>query len=273
MGATIMEKIPVTIGILTYNSEESLERCLESVKNFRDILIADGGSTDGTLAIAQQYGARVITQSQQGKPITDFALERNLLLDAAQEDWFFYLDSDEIASPEFIVDVATAVFNSMGPKVYQVRYQIVSEDLSVQYKTLIPYFQPRFFSTKIGARFIRKVHERITWDRKRFPAGMINGPWYVPLDDQLDFTVYREKVWHRLPIMVEEWEPSFIGLIQKGIWEPLVSSIKQVLKMILLRVRFSSKEIIPLKYEFYRLYSQWVIVQAVWKRYFRSTSS
>ena len=109
MDVTHMEKIPVTIGILTFNSVKTLARCLESVKDFKDILIADGGSTDDTLAIAGRYGARTITQSQVWKPIVDFSLERNRLLDGAREDWFFYIDSDETVSPELAQAMRKAV--------------------------------------------------------------------------------------------------------------------------------------------------------------------
>jgi glycosyltransferase involved in cell wall biosynthesis len=52
-----MEKIRCSVGILTYNSGKNLRRALESVKNFSNIIIADGGSTDDTLQIAAEYGA------------------------------------------------------------------------------------------------------------------------------------------------------------------------------------------------------------------------
>jgi glycosyltransferase involved in cell wall biosynthesis len=261
-----MEKIPVTVGILTYNSEKTLSRCLESLKYFRDIVIADGGSTDRTLEIAKKYNVRVIPQSQEGKPIEDFSLERNRLLDTAKEDWFFYLDSDEVVSPEFVDGVCFAV-RAGRHKVYQVRYVLTSPDLSIRYHTAVPYYQPRFFSTKIGARFIKKVHEKIEWDKKMFPTGKIEGPWLVPLDTQLDFQVYKEKVDHRIPLIVAEWDPSFFGALRKGFYEPLKNALKILLKSLYLHMCYPSKELVPLRYEFYRIYSQWVIAKTVWKRY------
>ncbi len=266
MGARMTEKIPVTIGILTLNSEQTLSRCLESVKHFRDIVIADGGSVDKTLQIAQQYGARIIEQSQKGKPITDFSLERNRLLDAAQEDWFFYLDSDEVVSQEF-VDEVSSVINTGTQKVYQVRYMLTSPDLSVRYRTALPYYQPRFFSTHIGARFIKKVHERVAWDKEKYPPGKIEGPWLVPLDIQLDFAVYKQKVDHRLPLLVEGWQPTLFGAMTKGVIVPIVTAVKSILKMLYLRLRFPSRELVPFRYEIYRLYSQWVMMRSVWKRW------
>jgi len=266
MGITYMEKISVTIGILTYNSGKTLARCLESVKDFRDILIADGGSTDDTLEIAKRYGARIITQSQEGKPITDFSLERNRLLDEAQEDWFFYVDSDETVSLELVQAMQKAI-EAGEFKVFRVRYVVTSADFSVKYRTIVPYYQPRFFSTKIGARFTNKVHERIMWDKSKHPVGTIDAPWYVPLDVQLDFRIYREKVDHRLPLLVERWSPTLSGAIRKGIYEPLLTTFKHLIKIIYLHVRFPAKELVPLRYDFYRIYSQWVMAKCVWRTY------
>ena len=57
-----MEKIACTVEILTWNSEKTLKACLESVKDFDDIIILDGNSTDKTLEIANNYRARIIKQ-------------------------------------------------------------------------------------------------------------------------------------------------------------------------------------------------------------------
>jgi len=40
--------IKATVGILTFNSAKYLHHCLNSVKDFNEILIVDGGSKDGT---------------------------------------------------------------------------------------------------------------------------------------------------------------------------------------------------------------------------------
>ena len=47
--------INATVGILTFNSAKYLDNCLKSVKNFKEILIFDGGSNDNTLNIAKKY--------------------------------------------------------------------------------------------------------------------------------------------------------------------------------------------------------------------------
>ena len=133
-------KIPATIGILTYNSEKNLARALASVKDFAEVIIADGGSTDATLAIAREHGARVISQSNPGHPISDFAQERNLTLAAATQPWFFYLDSDEIMSPELVEYIRTITGDMKNSySAYRVRYLKTNDDESKIYRTYREY--------------------------------------------------------------------------------------------------------------------------------------
>ncbi|MBI5913476.1 glycosyltransferase [Candidatus Azambacteria bacterium] len=269
-----MEKnncIPCSVGILTYNSCKTLERCLESLRGFCEIVIADGGSIDATLDIAKKYDCTIITQSRQGHPIDDFSLERNRTLDAAAHDWFFYLDSDEMISPE-LKEEMRAICQAKEPAVfiYNVPYQLVSEDLRVKYWSFKTYYQPRFFNKRSGARFTRRVHEKIAFDEKKYAVGKVRGRWYVPLDVQLDFSVYREKVQHRIGIMASAWEPAgFSDFFKRALREPLKNTAKQLIRMTYLSLRYRRREIVPLRYEIFRLYSQYVAMKKFTERYVR----
>lgn len=90
--------IPISILLLTYNEEENINKCLESIRNLaEEIIIVDSGSTDNTIKIAQGYGAEVIehefeTHSRQWK----WALD-NI---SFQNKWLLCLDSDQRLTPE-----------------------------------------------------------------------------------------------------------------------------------------------------------------------------
>ena len=266
-----MEKISCTLGILTYNSAKSLAGALESVKDFGEILVADGGSTDETLAIARRYGATIMERSNPGHRITDFSLERNRMVEAAQYDWFFYIDSDERASPE-LVEAIRAVACAKEPQhlVYWVCFRKTNPDFSKVYRTFKEYYQPRFFNRTSGARFVRPMHERIAYDEKQYPAGRIHSPWYVSLEaEDLEFRSAMEKSRRRLAILADTWTPQDIGgILWRALLRPFVETAKSLFKMLYVKVRFG-KDAVPARYEILRIYLHWVSVYTSVRRVLR----
>lgn len=262
------KKIKITIGILTWNSENTLRRALSSVKDATDILIADGNSTDKTLEIAKEYGARVISQTNPGRPIEDFSVERNNLLKNAKEDWFFYLDADEYISEEF-KDFLFNLTNKENPDhyAYFVRYHLVSPQGDRVYKSWSPQYQIRLVHRKTEAIFIRPSHERLQFDRNKFPVGKTDAPWFVPLDIQLTFSVYKEKVLRRFKVLAGKNNSKNPVTFLSKVFELLKNFFKQIIKMVLIRFRFKSKDLVPFKYDIYRLYGILVHLFFVIKRY------
>lgn len=261
--------IPCTVGILTFNSATYLERCLQGLTDFAEVLIADGGSSDETLTIAKSYGCTIINQSNPGNPINDFALERNRMVDAATYDWFLSLDSDELITPELVEDIRQATTNAENSVyIYRVPYRIVSEDLSTLYASFKTYYQHRFFNRKSGARYTRKIHERITFDEQEHKPGTFTGCWHVPLDTQLIFANYKQKVDHRIRIMVAE-RPSknLLQYLRRIIIDPTRNIAKQLIKFVWLRIKHPATELTPLRYEAYKLYSQFVFIKEETRQY------
>lgn len=263
-----MHPVPCTVGILTYNSGLSLERCLRSLEGFGEILISDGGSTDNTLEIARAYGCTIIKQSNYGHPINDFSLERNRMVEQAKYDWFFYIDSDEVVSPELrkkLLDISSVPVTHHA---YEILYHVVSKDLQTIYQSLKPKYQIRFFNKKAQGHFRKRMHEKFTIDRKKYSVGRIDEPWLVPLDTQLSFAVYKSKVQKRLGIITDNWIfTSRVAFLKGSLAEPIFSVLKQIYDMFALRVKFKSSEVIPLRYSIYRLYSQWLMMKLLWVKH------
>ncbi|MBL1434035.1 glycosyltransferase [Candidatus Wolfebacteria bacterium] len=261
------KKISCSVGVLTYNVANELPRLLEGLKDFDEIIITDGGSTDGTLEIAKEYGCKVVSQSNPGNPIEDFAKERNISLDAAKHDWFFYIDSDEVISKELVNRIRSIVEdNKESFLIYKVRYVKTSPDLSIKYRTFKEYYQTRFFNKKSGARFKKKIHEKIFFD-KTILVGIINEPWYVLLEEELDFKEYKKKVVYRVDVMVKAQKQTLKRFLMRGVYSPSVESLKTFIKMVYVRLRFRKKGI-PAQYELNRLYLQWVTFKTYCKYFF-----
>ena len=86
---------PLSVAIITLNAASQLEACLQSVHFADEIVVVDSGSTDGTQALAERCGARVIAQ-----PWLGFGPQKQFAVEAAQHNWVLCLDADELVSPE-----------------------------------------------------------------------------------------------------------------------------------------------------------------------------
>ena len=86
----------VALSMIVRDAAATLAACLESVRGIVDeIVVADTGSTDETIAIATQYHAQVIRVAWAD----DFAAARNEALKAVKSDWVLVLDADERLDP------------------------------------------------------------------------------------------------------------------------------------------------------------------------------
>jgi len=91
---------PVTAYTLTFNEARQIRAVLESVKWADEVILVDSFSTDGTVEIAREFNARIVSEKFCG-----FGKLRNLALDAAAHDWIFSLDADERCTPELPAEI------------------------------------------------------------------------------------------------------------------------------------------------------------------------
>jgi len=89
--------IALSLCMIVKNEQDTLGRCLESVAGiFDEIVIADTGSTDDTMSVASQFGARIVDFDW----IDDFAAARNFAFTHASHDHVMWLDADDVLIPQ-----------------------------------------------------------------------------------------------------------------------------------------------------------------------------
>lgn len=84
----------LSVAIITKNEEERLPDCLKSVHFADDIAVIDSESTDQTIAIAKNMGARVFIEPWKG-----YAQQKQSAVDHCLYDWVLILDADERVPP------------------------------------------------------------------------------------------------------------------------------------------------------------------------------
>jgi glycosyltransferase involved in cell wall biosynthesis len=93
--------MPPTFSVVipVYNAAPYLKACLDSVARLDpapfECIVVDDGSTDGSAAIAERPGVRVLSGGRRRGP----GVARNLGAAAASGEFLFFLDADVIVSP------------------------------------------------------------------------------------------------------------------------------------------------------------------------------
>jgi len=91
--------------ILTYNEEQDLSGCLDSISWCDDIHVLDSNSTDATREIAAARGAHVTTRT-----FDNYAAQRNAGMALPfKYPWVFVLDADERPTPELSAEMPRAI--------------------------------------------------------------------------------------------------------------------------------------------------------------------
>ncbi|MBW2015964.1 MAG: glycosyltransferase [Deltaproteobacteria bacterium] len=90
------QPLKISACMIVKNEEKLLPNCLKSIRSHVDeIVVVDTGSTDGTVSIAESFGARVYHHPWEHH----FSKHRNQSLDYATGDWLFIIDADEELLP------------------------------------------------------------------------------------------------------------------------------------------------------------------------------
>ena len=99
----------LTVVILTKNSSDTIEQCLESVKWCKDIVIVDSFSTDNTSEICKKF-----TDKIHQNTYTCYGNQLNWALRKIESEWILVVDSDEEVS-EKLQDEIKNLFEKGNP--------------------------------------------------------------------------------------------------------------------------------------------------------------
>lgn len=95
----------ISVIIPCKNERDNLGACVVSARQIADeVLVADSGSTDGTLELARELDCRVI--EREYRTSGDF---KNWAIPQAAHEWVFILDADERITPELAAEIRSAI--------------------------------------------------------------------------------------------------------------------------------------------------------------------
>ena len=152
-----MNRPPISVLLPTFNCAKTVRATLESVKWADEILVADSYSTDATLDICREYGARVIQHEYSNS-----ARQKNWALPQCRHDWVLQIDSDEVLTEELREEIEKAAATA-GPEVHAFRMPRRNHMLGrwVRFGGTYPDYQVRLLRRDCGRWREREVHAHI----------------------------------------------------------------------------------------------------------------
>jgi glycosyltransferase involved in cell wall biosynthesis len=162
-----MNKIPLSVFIITKNEERRLGQVIDSVKNFADeIIVVDSGSTDKTCEVAESKGAIVVFNEWPG-----YGQQKRFAEDLCKNSWLLNLDADEVLSEELQREIIS-LFNQQKPKFNLYRIKVT---------TVYPvHTKPRFLADynnviRLYDKRVTRYRDHPTWDAVIEPKGEMIG--------------------------------------------------------------------------------------------------
>lgn len=156
--------------VICLNERDYLPHVLKTLRFCDQIVIVDGGSTDGTLPFLRGYrdGGRSCPDSLPEIVLIeepwqhDYARQRQVALDASPSDaWILKWDCDELASESFIHNIRGVLEAAPGAlESYHVRIWHLCQD-RFHYAANYPEMHRRLFRKVPTAHWWQPIHEQI----------------------------------------------------------------------------------------------------------------
>ncbi|MTI44527.1 glycosyltransferase involved in cell wall biosynthesis [Roseibium hamelinense] len=97
------ERLPLSAFIIAQNEADRIAKPITSVRDWLDeVVVIDSGSTDGTQAVAEELGARVVFNAWPG-----YGPQKRFGEDQCRNDWLLNLDADEEVTEDLAAEIKT----------------------------------------------------------------------------------------------------------------------------------------------------------------------
>ncbi len=147
----------ISILLPTFNNAATVRETLESIQWADEILVVDSFSTDNTLEICQEYGARIIQHDY-----INSARQKNWAAPQCRHEWVLQIDTDETLEPGAREEIEAALAPG-AESVQAFRLPRKNHVLGrwMRRAGIYPDYQTRLFRRDHGRWMEREVHAHI----------------------------------------------------------------------------------------------------------------
>lgn len=156
--------MPLSVVLITFNEEKSIERCLKSVLDVADeIVVVDSYSSDHTTDICQKYGARVLSCEFLG-----YGAQKRFAVAQATFNHILCIDADEELS-ETLKQSVLEVKKQFNHSSYSFNRLNFYCNKPIHFCGWYPDTQLRLFNREYANWNTNEVHEKIIVNENQKP--------------------------------------------------------------------------------------------------------
>lgn len=174
--------------LITKNAAPTIGLTLKSLKEFKDVVILDTGSTDNTIEIARRFtNTRVYKTGFAG-----FGRAKNEAAKLAKYDWIFSIDADEVLDNELFNSIIRTPLDKKA--VYKCRRYNYYRNKLIKYSGWGKEYVTRLYHRKFTHFNEKLVHESIvsTGISKILKGGLIHYSYLTIADFSRKRELYSE---------------------------------------------------------------------------------
>lgn len=150
--------LPVSVFIIAKNEADRIGDTIRAVRDLTDdLIVVDSGSTDGTQAVAEALGARVIFNEWPG-----YGPQKRFGEDQCRHDWMLNLDADEVVPPNLAAEIRALFAKGEPPRqAYRIRIAEIFPGEAAPHPLAYTLTPVRLYRKDAGRYSPSLVHDRV----------------------------------------------------------------------------------------------------------------
>tara|TARA_A100001015_G_scaffold319138_1_gene441132 strand:+ start:1495 stop:2259 length:765 start_codon:yes stop_codon:yes gene_type:complete len=187
-------KLPISVCILVKNEESNLINSLPALSIFKEVLVYDSGSTDKSLEICEQFGAKVISGEWLG-----FSESRKKLFSEASQPWIFWLDADEVLTSELASELKFVFSSEIKCQGFEINRMVFFLGKKIRHGEWFPDWNLRIFRADSWRMDDRFVHESVNLHGSSVRLrGLLEHYSYQDWNDRLQRMEHYSNLWAQM---------------------------------------------------------------------------
>lgn len=208
----------ISVVIPVKDEEKNIGEAIKSVSFCDEVIVIDDMSSDKTVEIAKNLGARVLEREMK----KNFSNQLNFGMKRASEKWILFLDADERVTPKLRNEIEKAVKkNTPGINGFWIKRQDFFLGKRIRYGDAVGFKDLRLVRKGSG-KWKRRVHPHfdILGRTKTLKGGLVHYP-HESVSDFID-SINTWSNWHSLANREEKKSVSVLKIV----FFPLIKFIR-----------------------------------------------